>query len=220
VALAVGRSAPAALPRLYAILDAGVLARRKIKIEKFAVQMRDAGVMLLQYRDKVGAPEDILWNAALIREVFAGTGARLILNDRVDLAKTAAWDGVHVGQGDVSVASARATMGADAIVGISTHNEAQLRIAAESDANYIAIGPVFATRTKENPDPVVGLYGVRTARLLTDKPIVGIGGVTRNNAASVIAAGADSVAVISELLPKSADETAEKSARDFMLVLG
>jgi thiamine-phosphate pyrophosphorylase len=227
---------PLVLPRLYAILDADLLVRRGISVKSFASQMRDAGVTLLQYRDKTGPPQQILSNAKIISEVFAGSECMLILNDRADLAKLAGWDGVHVGQGDLSPAGARGVMGVKAapgIIGISTHNEMQLRAADASGADYIAVGPVFTTGTKENSDPVVGLDGVKLARSLTSKPLVAIGGITRENAASVIAAGADSVAVISDLLGNSgdllpqggellstaADDTPEKSARDFMLRL-
>jgi len=207
------------LSRFYVILDADFMAHRGVSVQWFAQQMRDAGVTLLQYRDKHGSPQQILNNAAIISEVFAGVDCTLILNDRADLAKLAGWHGVHVGQDDLSSAGARAVLGADAVVGISTHNEVHLRAANASDANYIAIGPVFATGTKENPDPVVGLDGVLMARNLTEKPLVAIGGITRANAAGVIAAGADSVAVISDLLPTGAGETPEKSARDFLSLL-
>jgi thiamine-phosphate pyrophosphorylase len=208
-----------ALPRLYAILDADLLSQLGVSIQSFAIQMRDAGVTLLQYRDKHGDPQTILKNAAMVREVFVGVDCMLILNDRADLAKLAGWDGVHLGQEDLSPASARGLLGGNSIIGVSTHNEIQLKEAASSDADYIAIGPVFVTGTKENPDPVVGLEGVRHARSETSKPFVAIGGITRENAASVIAAGADSVAVISDLLPKGPGEAPQKSAQDFLLLL-
>jgi len=122
------------------------------------------------------------------------------VNDRPDIARLAWANGVHVGQDDLDVAAARAIVGSDAIVGISTHNLEQFKAAAETHADYLAIGPVFATRSKEKPDPVVGLELIREARRLTSKPIVAIGGITLERAAEVIAAGADSVAVISDIL--------------------
>ena len=149
---------------------------------------------------------------------MAGSACHLILNDRADLAVLANFDGVHVGQGDLSPEDARRVVGTDRIVGVSTHTDEQVRIADQSCADYIAIGPVFATGTKLNPDPVVGLEGVRRARALTTKPLVAIGGITRDNARSVIDAGADSVAVISALF--APDEIPSKSHATFSPVCG
>jgi thiamine-phosphate pyrophosphorylase len=180
--------------------------------------LRDAGVTLLQYRDKVGAPHDVLRSAALIREAFAGSECRMILNDRADLAVLAGWGGVHVGQGDLLPEDARRVVRDDRWVGVSTHTDEQVRLAAGSCADYVAVGPVFATGTKLDAEPVIGLEGVRRARALTTKPLVAIGGITRENARSVIDAGADSVAVISGLFVDG--ESVEKVARDFLELLG
>jgi thiamine-phosphate pyrophosphorylase len=144
---------------------------------------------------------------------------RLIMNDRADLCLAADFDGVHVGQDDLSPESVRKIIssknqGPDRWLGVSTHNPEQLREADLTSADYLAIGPVFATSSKERPDPVVGLEGVRRARALTRKPLVAIGGITRTNAASVIEAGADSVAVISDLLREP-----RKSAEEFLRIL-
>ena len=204
-------------PRLYAIADAGVLAARGISLEEFARGLRAAGVGLVQYRDKTGSPEEVLRVAAVLRDVFAGTACRLILNDRADLAVLANFDGVHVGQDDLSPEDARRVVGPAKIVGVSTHTDEQVRAAEQTSADYIAIGPVFATGTKSNPDPVIGLVGVRHARALTTMPLVAIGGITRANARSVIEAGADSVAVISGLLAEG--ESVEQVARDFLELL-
>ena len=204
-------------PRLYAIADAGVLAASGISLEEFARGLRAAGVGLVQYRDKTGSPEEVLRAAAVLRDVFAGTACRLILNDRADLAVLANFDGVHVGQDDLSPEDARRVVGPAKIVGVSTHTDEQVRAAEQTSADYIAIGPVFATGTKSNPDPVIGLVGVRHARALTTKPLVAIGGITRANARSVIEAGADSVAVISGLLAEG--ESVEQVARDFLELL-
>jgi thiamine-phosphate pyrophosphorylase len=176
--------------------------------------LRDAGVTLLQYRDKVGAPQDVLRSAALIRDAFVGDECRMILNDRADLVVLAGWDGVHVGQGDLSPEDARRVVGADRWVGVSTHTDEQVRVAAVSSADYVAVGPVFATGTKLDAEPMIGIEGVRRARALTSKPLVAIGGITRENARSVIDAGADSVAVISGLLVEG--EPVAKVARDFL----
>jgi len=205
------------LPRLYPIVDEGLLRQLGLGVERFAVELRAAGVQLLQYRNKTGGPQEVLRNAAVIGEVMAGSGCRLIMNDRADLAVLAEWDGVHVGQGDLSPEDARRVVGVERWVGVSTHNDEQVRVANETSADYIAVGPVFATGTKVDAEPVIGLEGVRRARALTTKPIVAIGGITRANARSVIDAGADSVAVISALFAEG--ETVEKVARDFLEIL-
>jgi thiamine-phosphate pyrophosphorylase len=204
------------LPRLYPIIDRVMLDARGMDVRAFSEGLREAGVTLLQYRDKAGSPQEILRAAAEISAVFARVEATLILNDRADLAVLAGWSGVHVGQRDLSVRDARAVVGGTVpqpsqkregwatrmggVVGLSTHKDEQVIAADRSDADYIAIGPVFATVTKADAEPPVGLAGVRRARALTAKPLVAIGGITRENARSVIAAGADSVAVISLLM--------------------
>jgi thiamine-phosphate pyrophosphorylase len=139
-------------------------------------------------------------SAASAELVAVPTTVTLIMNDRADLALAAGFDGVHVGQDDLSVEAVRAVVGPKMIVGVSTHNPEQVAQADNLDVSYIAVGPVFATSSKANPDPVIGIEGVRRARELTSKPLVAIGGITRANAASVREAGADSVAVISDLL--------------------
>jgi len=136
------------------------------------------------------------------------------MNDRADMCLAADFAGVHVGQQDLSPESVRAIIGPDRWLGVSTHDPEQLREADLTSADYLAIGPIFATSSKDNPDPVVGLEGLRQARQLTRKPLVAIGGITRTNAASVLEAGADSVAVISDLL-----RDPRKSAEEFFRVL-
>jgi len=202
------------LPRLYPIVDAGLLQRGGIDAVRFAGELRTAGVRLLQYRDKDGGPREILTAAAVVRGVFDGVACRLMMNDRADLCLVAEFDGVHVGQDDLSPESVRSIIGPGRWLGVSTHNPEQLAEADNTSADYLAIGPVFSTSSKEKPDAVVGLDGVRRARQLTRKPLVAIGGITRANAASVIAAGADSVAVISDLLLEP-----RKSAEEFFRVL-
>ena len=131
------------------------------------------------------------------------------MNDRADICIAAAFQGVHVGQEDLSPEGARIVIGSQRILGVSTHNLEQLREADAGPADYIAYGPVFATRSKLNPDPAVGLEGIRAARAAARKPLVAIGGITRANAVSVIDAGADSVAVIADLLTSPAKVTEE-----------
>jgi thiamine-phosphate pyrophosphorylase len=144
-----------------------------------------------------------------------GKFAKLIMNDRADLCLAAEFDGVHVGQEDLSPAGARKMIGSSLLLGVSTHNPGQLAEAEGTTADYLAIGPVFATGSKANPDPVIGLEGVRQARGLTRKPLAAIGGISRTNCREVIAAGADAVAVISDLLREP-----RKSAEEFFRILG
>jgi thiamine-phosphate pyrophosphorylase len=210
----VGESDNRKLPRLYPIIDEEVLRLRGVALGRVAEELKAAGVQLLQYRNKVSEPASILRSAAVVWEIFAWTGCRLIMNDRADLAVLGDFAGVHVGQGDLSPEDARRVVGVERWVGISTHNDEQVRVANETSADYVAVGPVFATGTKVDAEPVIGLEGVRRARTLTKKPIVGIGGITRANARSVIDAGADSVAVISGLFVEG--ESVEKVAGDFL----
>ena len=198
-----------ALPRLYAILDAELIARRELDLYGVAEAFRRAGVQLLQYRDKLSGPSEILKRAEQLRELFAGSGCILILNDWPALAVQAGWDGVHVGQGDMDIEAARHVVGPGRWLGVSTHTPQQLGDAERSSADYVAIGPVFATSTKVDAEAVVGLEGVRSARSLVTKPLVAIGGINRFNARAVIEVGADAVAVVSDLLsgPKPIEET-------------
>ena len=159
-----------------------------------------AGAALIQIRAKGMADRPFL---ALAREAVAAahaSGSLLVVNDRADIASLAGADGLHVGQEDLSGADARKVIGAGRLLGVSTHGLAQLAAAAAGPVDYVAIGPVFATRSKAKPDPVVGLEMVRRARAATTRPLVAIGGVTRANAGAVVAAGADGVAVISDIL--------------------
>ncbi len=201
------------LPRLYPILDAACFAD-VAGMSATAEELVAAGVTLLQYRNKSGNARRVLDEARELRSRL-GAGVKLIMNDRADLCLAADFDGLHLGQDDLSPESARLIIGPARWLGVSTHNPEQLAEADQTSADYLAIGPVFATASKANPDPVVGLEGVRRARELTRKPLVAIGGITRSNARSVIDAGADAVAVISDLLLDP-----RKSAEEFLRVLG
>jgi thiamine-phosphate pyrophosphorylase len=139
-----------------------------------------------------------------------------LVNDRPDVAFLAGASGVHVGQDDLDVEQARGVVGSGKLVGVSTHNLEQFQSAAQSSADYIAVGPIFSTSSKSNPDPIVGLDFIRKMRTLTPKPIVGIGGISLDRAKSVIEAGADSVAVISGIL--SAPNPSQR-ARAYMDIL-
>ena len=201
------------LPRLYPIVDASFFPG-SAEILAFAHQLTAAGCRFLQYRNKSGSARIMLEHSRQLREAFDNS-VQLIMNDRPDLCLAADFNGVHVGQDDLSPEAVRVIIGPDRWLGVSTHNPEQLSEADLTSADYLAIGPVFATISKEKPDPVIGLDGVRRARSLTGKPLVAIGGITRANAASVIEAGADSLAVISDLLKEP-----RKSAEEFFRVLG
>ena len=206
------------LPRLYPVVDAAFFPTTH-DVALFAGELVSGGCTLLQYRNKSGSPRLMLEQARELRRLCR-TGVsnphepRLVMNDRADLALAAGFDGVHVGQDDLSPESVRRIIGPERWLGVSTHNPEQLREADLTSADYLAIGPVFSTSSKDKPDPVVDLEGVRQARQLTRKPLVAIGGITRANAASVIEAGADSVAVISDLLREP-----RKSAEEFFRIL-
>lgn len=202
------------LPKLYAIVDVSCFAaplRTTTAIVDYAKDLAAGGATFIQYRNKVGNTREMLSHAREIRRAL-GAGVTLIMNDRADICLAAGYDGVHVGQDDLSPEGARTVIGAERILGVSTHNLEQLREADAGPADYIAFGPVFATSSKRNPDQIVGLEGIRQARAATKKPLVAIGGITRANARSVINAGANSVAVIADLLSSPA-KVAEEFSR-------
>jgi thiamine-phosphate pyrophosphorylase len=200
------------LPRLYPILDTSCLPD-PAALFLAAEELVAAEATLLQYRNKTGNARQMLEQALELRRRL-GTSVKLIMNDRPDLCLAAEFDGVHVGQDDLSPEGARTVIGERLWLGVSTHNPEQISEADKTSADYLAIGPVFATSSKVNPDPVIGLEGVRRARALTRKPLVAIGGITRANCRSVIEAGADAVAVISDLV-----HDPRKSAEDFLRIL-
>jgi thiamine-phosphate pyrophosphorylase len=185
------------LPRLYVILDAGLLT---VPETECAQKLAAAGVRLLQYRNKHASARELFERAKRLSSLLIPLGVIFVVNDRPDIAFAAEASGVHVGQEDLSVEAARSVIGAGKLLGVSTHNLEQFRHAASTSADYVAVGPVFSTSTKANPDPVVGIELIRRIRPLTGKPIVAIGGITLESSAEVIRAGADSVAVISDIL--------------------
>jgi thiamine-phosphate pyrophosphorylase len=199
-------------PRLYPIVDRSCFPDCSSMCE-LAEAFVAAGCTLLQYRNKQGSAREMLADAHELRRRLGGK-VMLVMNDRADLCVAAGYDGLHVGQDDLSPEAARRIIGPDRLLGVSTHNPEQIAVGDKTDANYLAIGPVFSTVSKVNPDPIVGLEGVRRARELTRKSLVAIGGITRVNARSVVEAGADSVAVISDLI-----RDPRKSAEVFLDVL-
>jgi len=227
------------LPPLYAIVDFSLLAAKPdpvAAVARYAEELIAAGVTLIQFRDKSAPaqPRRFLSCARELRRV-TWDKATLIINDRVDFCLAAEADGVHLGQDDLSPAAARKIFnaaggppfsegaaaterkggGRHLLIGYSTHNLEQITEADGLPVDYIAIGPVFATQSKANPDPVIGLEGVRKARRITTKPLVAIGGITRQNCLEVRQAGADSVAVISDIF-----ESPGKAVADFLRILG
>lgn len=199
-------------PPLYAIIDPSLAVIPPVQI---AAKLAGAGVRLIQLRDKRCGAGKLLAQTKELLAVLARRDARTIVNDRPDVASIAGAGGVHVGQEDLPVEEARRICGEGCWVGVSTHNIEQFREALRTSADYIAVGPVFPTSTKENPDPVVGVGFVRAARQMTDKPLVAIGGITLQTAEEVWRAGADSVAVIRDLM--SAEDPASV-AREYLAI--
>jgi thiamine-phosphate pyrophosphorylase len=210
------------LPPLYPVLDFSCFAAKADPVSvmlSFAEELLTAGATILQYRDKASAPGRFLSNARELRRLTFKR-AKLIINDRVDLALGCDADGVHLGQDDLSPTAARKIFdqvkdGRSRMIGFSTHNLTQIKEADAMPIDYLAVGPVFATASKSNPDPVIRVEGVRQAREATRKPLVAIGGITRVNVRQVREAGADSVAVIADLL-----DTPAKAVEDFLRILG
>jgi len=189
------------LPRLYPILDTGILGQRGFTAVKAAEAMLEGGAQILQFRHKGSYRRAVFEQAEQVAELCWKAGALFVIDDRADIALLLN-AGVHVGQQDLPPGDVRRLIGPDRILGFSTHNEAQLRAAAEEPADYLALGPIFETASKQKPDPVVGLEELRRLRPLDQRPLVAIGGITRENARAVLDAGADSVAVIGDLLPR------------------
>ncbi len=194
-------------PPLYAIIDADLLTTSEIAL---AEKLVEGGVELLQYRAKHASSRELFIASQRLSERLAavgrgaergsGNGLHFIVNDRADIAMLVHAGGVHVGQDDLGVAEARAIVGPEAWVGVSTHNLEQIEAADKTSADYVAFGPVFATLTKERPDPLVGLQLLAQARARTSKPLVAIGGITLELAGDAYRAGADSLAVARDLI--------------------
>ena len=201
---------PINLPKLYPITDSrlsGLSHAEQVR------QLSAGGATFIQLREKHLAPREFYREAEEALLIARSSGVRLIINDRVDIALALKADGVHLGQDDLPPAAARELLGEQAIIGLSTHNIEQAREAARLPVDYIAIGPIFETKSKENPDAVVGLEGLRRVRQAVGEiPLVAIGGIKRENILETLRAGADAVAVISLLLAgetKIEDLTAE-----------
>jgi thiamine-phosphate pyrophosphorylase len=189
-------------PALYAIIDASPAAPLK-SILSFGEKLAGGGVRLMQLRAKRATARQLFDMSQALVGLIGGSRTlrdlKVMVNDRPDIAAITGAAGVHVGQEELPVEEARKVCASPLWVGVSTHNLEQVRAADHTSADYVALGPIFGTVTKENPDPVVGLDFLRAARKLTRKPLVAIGGITVQSAGDVYRAGADSVAVISDL---------------------
>ncbi|MSV35408.1 MAG: thiamine phosphate synthase [Bryobacterales bacterium] len=190
---------PFDLPAFYPILDTEIAARYGVDVTFAAREILAGGARILQFRHKGFFSRDVFAAMERVAAVCRDAGVPFVVNDRADLAVLTNAV-LHLGQEDLPPAAARKITGPDTIIGYSTHNETQLRAAvAEGVADYLALGPIFGTASKENPDPTVGLAELKRLRPLANRPLVAIGGITRQNARAVLAAGADSVAVIGDL---------------------
>jgi thiamine-phosphate pyrophosphorylase len=185
---------------VYAILDGPVLAARGIAPRAAAESLLEAGLRLLQIRWKENWTNAAYEEAVRVKELCDHAGATLIVNDRADIARLLG-AGVHVGQDDLPPAAARVMAGTECLLGYSTHNERQFRSAQDEPVDYVALGPVYGTVSKDNPDPVVGLAEFARLCRMSVRPVVAIGGVTRDRAPDLWRAGASSVAVIGDLYP-------------------
>lgn len=206
---------PFEIPKLYPITDrrlSGLLHAEQV------ARLIEGGAAFVQLREKHLSPREFYREAEEALKVARAGGAKLIINDRADIALALGADGVHLGQDDMPPLAARALLGEAAVVGFSTHSVAQAIAAARLPVDYVAVGPIFGTKSKEKPDPQVWLEGLRRVREAVGASVklVAIGGVTRENAPSVLAAGADSVAVISALLRPEDPSKITRLTRDFL----
>lgn len=190
------------MPPVYPILDTASFCRQGIDLVDAAEALLDGGAQILQFRHKEFWSGEIFEDARRIARLCLRNEAIFVVNDRADYAALL-HAGLHLGQDDLAPADARRVIGNDALLGFSTHNAAQMRAGKNEPISYVAFGPVFPTSSKERPDPTAGIDGLREARTLTAKPLVAIGGITRDNASNCWNAGADSVAVIADLIPAS-----------------
>jgi len=207
---------------LYAITDRRLACRGHAQI---VAELLAGGARMIQIREKEAGAREFLDAARACVKLTRAAGARLIVNDRADIALAADADGVHLGQDDLDVADARALLGPTKVIGLSTHSLEQYRAALATSADYLAVGPIYATTTKDDHDPVVGLELIRRAREIADRPLVAIGGITLQRAVEVLTAGADSIALISALYPRPtgespATESISDRTRTFLRALG
>jgi len=207
------------LPRVYPILDTDSLDRRGIAIETAAAAFLEGGAGILQIRHKGHWSRDFFAAACQVARLCRENGTPLMVDDRADFALLLE-AGLHVGQDDLSPRDARKLIGFEATLGYSSHNMSQLAEAGGEPVDYVAIGPIFATSSKRNPDPEVGVEEIRRCRALVEKPLVAIGGISLEHAREVWAAGADSVAIIGALLLHSATARELRASMEEWRALG
>ncbi len=206
------------LPRFYPVLDTSLWARLGMPLLDVAEAILEGGARILQLRHKGHFSRQLFLDTQSIAQLCIAAGALLVINDRADVAVLVN-AALHLGQDDLWPAEARRMLPPDALVGFSTHNEEQLRYALDQPADYLAVGPIYATPSKENPDPVVGPKELQRLRGITSKPLVAIGGISRTTAKEVLRAGADSIAVISDLTPNEHSKVAVRARTEEWLQL-
>jgi len=206
------------IPAFYPVLDSGLLAGRGLDVPSAAEAILEAGARILQFRHKSFFSREAFEQARRVSELCRKANAQFVINDRADFAKLLD-AALHLGQDDLAPADARRIVGPATMIGFSTHNLAQLREGGAEPVDYLALGPIFATGSKLNPDPVVGLEQLRELRRITSKPLVAIGGITRERAPAVLAAGADSIAVIGDLYPDPLTKSSLRSRSEEWLAI-
>ncbi|MEP6715578.1 MAG: thiamine phosphate synthase [Terriglobia bacterium] len=188
------------LPPVYPILDSASILKHGLGLVEAAEALLEGGAQILQLRHKEFWSKDVVAAAQKIADLCTQSQAMFVVNDRADIAALTG-SGLHIGQDDLMPEDARRVIGVNSLLGFSTHNDGQMRAAQSEPVDYFAFGPVFSTVSKARPDPTAGIDGLRAARAFTSKPLVAIGGITRDNAGACWDAGASSVAVIADLIP-------------------
>lgn len=207
------------LPRFYPIVDTALIRLRGFSAAAVAEEVLAAGARILQYRHKDGWTQRDYDEAEQVNDLCRKADATFVLNDRADYAHLIGAAALHLGQDDLPAPAARKVVGDQVIIGFSTHNKRQLVFASDAPVEYLALGPVFATASKLKPDPVLGLDGFRQLRSLAKKPLAAIGGITLANAAAVLEAGADSVAILSGILPEGENRNGVRAAAQAWIAL-
>ncbi|HEX4135833.1 MAG TPA: thiamine phosphate synthase [Bryobacteraceae bacterium] len=200
------------LPRVYPIVDTATLERLGLDPVEVSAALLEGGARILQFRHKAFWHRDVFAQAEAIAELCKAASVPFVVNDRADYAMLL-HAGLHLGQEDLLPVDARRVVGDTTAIGFSTHNPDQMRAAADEPVDYVAFGPLFTTASKDRPDPTVGIEGLRAVRGLTERPLVAIGGITRENASLCWKAGAESVAIIADLFP---NPCTRQSIRDRM----
>jgi len=203
------------LPKIYPLTDVGLTGLTHAEQVR---RLAKGGATLIQLRDKTSGAREFLESARAAVIAARECGVKLIINDRADIAVAVGADGVHLGQDDLPVSAARELLGAQAIIGLSTHSLSQAEAATKLAIDYLALGPVFSTSTKDDTAPELGLTGLTEVRnRIAEFPLVAIGGITVDRALEVLHAGANSLAVISALL-RNPDQITAQTTRLLHLV--